>query len=105
MKQMAHCCAMEPPQSSLFLTHFKDLHILMFQKVDADPGESIQQLYFCPQWLSDSFELNTFFLEEWLYKGFCIFFKIRNILMSIIDKLLDENRKEQSGKIQLINSH
>lgn len=36
----------------------------MSQKVEADPRESIQQEYFCSQWLNDSCELNTFFLEE-----------------------------------------
>lgn len=60
MKQMAHCCSMKPLQSSLFLTHFKDLHILMFRKVEADPRESITQGHFCPQWLSDSCELILF---------------------------------------------
>lgn len=40
----------------------------MLRKVDADPRESIQQEYFCPQWLSDSCELNTFFLKNSIIK-------------------------------------
>lgn len=65
----------------------------MFRKVEADPRESIQQEYFCPQWLSDSCELNTFFWKNGIIKD-SVFKrkKIRNILISVKDKLLDKNK-------------